>query len=117
MFCTCTTPETFLCKDDFLKHSQSHSPGEHTARNLSLLSYYKVPGYFERLKCRRDSFSQVRETALRSVTEVEKAISEFSQEAEQTIWELIQHSSNIVEKLNEMKVELIEAIEHSLNDS
>jgi hypothetical protein len=82
VFCACTTPETLLCKDDFLKHSQSHSPGEHTARNLSLLSYYKIPGYFERLKCRRDSFSQVRETALRSVAEVEKAIRKFSQEAE-----------------------------------
>lgn len=91
VFCSCTTPETLLCKDDFLKHSESHSPGEHTARNMSLLSYYKIPGYFERLKYRRDSFSQVRETALRSVIEVEKAIREFSEEAELMAWKLIQY--------------------------
>lgn len=116
MFCACTIPETLLCRNCVIYHGRDTPGNLHACQHISLLPYYKIPGYFQRAKCRSDTFPQVKAVALESLQEIDTAIREYRQTVESVLLRIGKHSQNVLSKLEMMKVTVTEAVETALQE-
>lgn len=116
MFCACTSPETYLCERCVSKHIISSPSVQHMPWALEQLRYYKIPGYFDRLKGRKEAFPSVKEQTLTALGEIDKAIEEYSALVEKIIWDLIIHSKEVIEELKAKKGKLSTNIEAALEE-
>lgn len=114
MFCPCTSPETFLCESCIGPHAIKGIGRTHTNLPINQLPFYKIPGYSERLLQRIELFPQVSTLVRQKVTAIDKTIQEFAMEMQRAIWELIEYSNKTVEKLSQMKNELLKETEAAL---
>lgn len=116
LFCACSSPETFVCSICVSKHSSSNPGVEHATRPLEQLQYYKIPGYFERLRARKQSFPSVKMQVQRSAEEIDKIIAKFNAEVELIIWELSCYSKKVIAELRETKAKLSADTEKALEE-
>jgi len=87
VFCQCSSPEVLLCKACVGDHIVKNPGKGHETRPIEELSYYKIPGHFDRLQTRRETFPRVKEQALAGVGEVNRALSEYTAAVERGIVE------------------------------
>lgn len=78
VFCKCSVPEVTLCTGCLGRHTVKNPRKDHTTRPISELSYYKIPGYFKRLDIRIASLPEVKNQALKSIGEVDRALNEYA---------------------------------------
>lgn len=116
MFCACTIPETLLCRICVIYHGRDTPGNLHAVQHLSMLPYYKIPGYFQRAKCRSDTFPQVKAVALESLQEIDKAIREYRQTVESMLLRIGKHSQSALSKLEMMKECMTEAVNTALEE-
>ena len=116
MFCACTLPETFLCRNCIIYHGRDTPGIPHAIQHLSLLPFYKIPGYFQRAKCRSDSFPQVRTVALESLQNMDRAIKEYREAVESMLLKIGRHSHDVLSQLEMMKADMSEAVKTALEE-
>lgn len=114
VFCSCTSPETFLCAKCVGCHAVKGIGGAHTSWNVNQLPYYQTPGYAERLSTRMTLFPKVRNQVQQSAKQIDLAIQKLTNEVERVIYELVQYSKKTVEELNEMKGKLLRETDEAL---
>ena len=117
MFCQCSTPEITLCTGCIARHIVKTSQKSHETRLIGELPYYKIPGYFKRLDTRKEVFTRVKEQALNSIGEVDKALGEYYSEVERVGAEYTAQVNNEVQELQQRIAHIIaqaESIVHHL---
>lgn len=114
LFCGCTIPETILCRNCQIYHGRDILGIAHAFQNISMLPYYKIPGYFQRVKCRSEFFPQVKALALQSVGEVDRAIGEYKQSIELLMMRIGRHSQQVLSTLENMKRGINDEVETAL---
>jgi len=75
VFCQCSAPETLLCLTCLGKHVVQNPRKAHISRPFPELQYYKIPGYFERLDIRIETFSGVYEEVWGEIGDMDEVIS------------------------------------------
>lgn len=116
VFCLCTSSETFLCTNCIGSHTVKGAGKTHTNWPISQLPYYKIPGYSERLQCRKETYPQVRIQVLQCVQVLDEVIEEFSGSMERAICEAVQYTKQTVIELNQMKVDLSREAQFALEE-
>ena len=116
LFCACTMPETLLCRHCQVYHGQDNPGIVHAFQNISMLQYYKIPGYFQRARCRYDTWGKVKELALQSVEEVDEAIGEYKQSIELLMMRISRHSQQVLSTLENMKRDISASVESALEE-
>lgn len=87
VFCQCSTPEVLLCEDCTGKHILQNPGKVHANAPIAELSYYKIPGYYERLETRKEALPIVKEQLLKGVAEVDRALGEYTVAVERVLSE------------------------------
>lgn len=100
VFCQCTVPETLLCTGCLGKHVVNNTGKEHPTRPIQELSFYKIPGYFQRLGTRKGALPRVQEHAWKSVGEVDRALDEYTRTVE---WVAADYSSRVEEEVRALQ--------------
>jgi len=93
-------PEILLCTGCLGKHVVNNTGKEHATRPIQELLFYKIPGYFNRLGTRKDSFPRVQEQAWKSVGEVDKALEEYTRAVELVIAD---YSGRVEEEVRDLQ--------------
>lgn len=109
VFCQCTTPETQLCQVCIGSHIVSNYRKEHTSSPISKLAHYK-------LKVRSETFTKVKDQALNSVAEVDRAIQRYTEEMKSMYEEMMREYEAVIRELNEVKARLSEDTQRSLEE-
>jgi len=112
LFCTCTDPETFLCEQCLPKHSKKRSRTGHPTWPISDLLSYKDPRYFDR----QEAFPTIQAQARQGVTEVDRAVAEYSALVERVIKEIRTSSNRVIEQLKGIKTTLSADVESALEE-
>lgn len=86
-FCPCETPEATFCRDCMGAHTEKNQELKHKFRKINLLPYYTIPGYLSRYKTREKALPKLKETAISTFGEVDKAIEMYKEAMEQFIVE------------------------------
>ena len=115
-FCLCTGSEAFFCKDCFSQHFLSSLEQEHHIHPIATQPFYRIPGYSERLKHRKDNFPQVQVTARSSLTQIDAAIETIKTESQKLIAAINKHCKDQTEKLLQLKAALGQEVEAALTE-
>jgi len=108
VFCQCSAPESLLCMTCLGKHIVNNPRKGHENRPIDELLYYKIPGYFERLDTRREALPRVKEQALGSVGEVDRALGEYTAAVEEVIGTYTAHCERDVAEM-ELRIAQLKA--------
>ena len=111
-FCACTAPETLLCENCLGKHMSQDLMLVHQTRQIELLRIYKNPQGMERMAALR----KVREEAMQSIQEVDRAITEFSTKVQELIVALTVLRATKVEELQGVKATLAREVPCGLEE-
>ena len=123
MFCACTSPETLLCKGCWDEHSAKNPYSEHPMHPKEQLPYYRIPGYYDRLKVRRTNFPKIQSQLQTNIDEIDAAIQQFDQEICRLICAITSYAETVVRQMKETKVTLqtqvnaaLEEVQRTLNE-
>jgi len=98
----CTDPETFLCEQCLPNHcSKKRSRTGHPTWPISDLLSYKDPRFYDR----QDTFPTIQAQARQGVTEVDRAIAEYSSLVDKVIKEIRASSNRVIEQLKGIDTE------------
>ena len=111
-FCSCTTPETFLCDNCLVKHTRRMSRKGHQPWPLAALLHYQNPQFLVRL----EALNGVRVEAMKSIGMVEKTIAEFTAKIEEMQAALAAFCTEKVRQLQEIKACLSKDISAALEE-
>jgi len=75
-FCSCSTPETLLCKDCVGEHLCKTQGVDHTLRLIFVLNHYKLRGHAARYRSRVGALTRMRRDIDDSLEEVERTLPE-----------------------------------------
>jgi len=106
VFCTCTRTEALLCKECVIPHSAKEPGKKHATYPMPQLCSHMIPGYFERLRVRIDSFPLLKQQALQGSLEINRAIDEYKLGVEKAIFDLTVASKASIDQLLGMRDEL-----------
>lgn len=95
------------------KHNLNNPGFPHAVRPLEQQVYYQPN---DRVPTRKETFSRVRQQALQSVEEVNKAITKYSALMEKAIWDLVFESDTLLRQLKDTELKLRNDIEAALEE-
>lgn len=123
VFCQCVTPEVQLCQGCVGTHILRNPRSEHIPRPITHLKSYKLPGFSPILRLRIETFPQVRDFALRSVAEIDRATERYTEAVNKVCEQLTLEYNTVISELQQVKNKLqgevsaaIEEVERTLMD-
>ena len=115
MFCPCTGREVFLCTEHIQQHITSKG-ATHQILNLKVISEYKAPGYFDRLRVRQQSLPEVRDSARENIVNLERNLDKYREQTEKMMWTMMQSTKQALRTLEEIRSELTREIEAAVQE-
>ena len=115
-FCLCSGSEAFFCKDCFSQHFLHALQQEHHIHPIATLPFYRIPGYSDRLKRRKENFPQVQSTARGSLTQIDAAIDAITVKSHELIAAITKHCREQTDKLLQLKTALSQEVEAALHE-
>lgn len=115
-FCLCSGSEVFFCKDCFSQHFLSTLQQEHHIHPIATFPFYRISGYSDRLKRRKENFPQVQATARDSLIQIDAAIDAITVKSQELIAAITKHCREQTDKLLQLKVALSQEVETALHE-
>lgn len=112
-FCSCQDPEPLFCSPCFLAHTSLAPTLRH---HMQPIAAYRSPGYYDRLQVRSLAITQVKDQALASVDQVDKAIEEFTDQTEEVMKALRRYWTHALSWMDKYKRELLSDVQVGLEE-